>query len=435
MKLRRSFLGGLFALTACTTTIPAGVDGGIVVPDAHHTPDTSLPDVGQPFDVVNVLVRDAAGAIVGATVIVDDANGMRETAVTGAGGRATVSHVAWGTGRITITVDADGHPLQSLASWRRSELGSRIDGTGTITMTLLAYYRSYGVSGNVINAPSPSRDVSLSLDVSGQLAVTGTTFTGTVARNVPFHIDAIDYVYQSLTVDHYSRSSITIASVAHAPLTSATTFDVDMSSPLPLTTMTGSFPSPPLGNRARSGVPVAVVSSDESYGGRRFGMFSDVALSPDGAHYDYTLTRTATLDATAPITIYYVETTDRIYSEIYVDGPPTAAPIASAADWPAPPRLVTPASGTSAGLHDAITIADVDPALPVRLELVSLRATYWYLDLPPGGGSTAIPAPPDGTDTTSWTNLTVYVTACEPWPSHHLRCRRDAGGDSFDATL
>lgn len=432
-SLQRIACGALLSSLSACAGPPAADDVGIVVPDANVRPDAHHADAGQVLGVVTVFVRDEAGPIVGADVVVDDANGQREVGVTAAGGRVTIPGVAWGAGQITITASATNHPLQSLGGFRRSELGSHIDGTGTITFDLVSYYRAYAVHGNVVGSADSSRAVHLYLDVPGQLTVTGATFSGDVQRNQPFHLWALDYVFTSINTYHYTQTPVALVRVDHAPLTAAGTFDVDMSVGLPLTTVSGSFPLPADGNPVQMGYPGVVVTTDESTARARVGLTTEMAPAATGTRFDFTVAQLATIDTGSPVTVYYIETVDRLYAEIDVDGAATSDAIHASTDWPAPPSLVAPAADT-APLHDPIELGGVDPALPVRLTLLGQYGALWYLDLPPGGTTAAFPAPPAGTDTSGWTSTTIRVDACEPWPGHTIRCRREAGGRTFNAT-
>jgi hypothetical protein len=419
--------------TACAPPPGASPDVGVTIPDANVRPDAARRDAGSPPTVLDLVVRDAAGPVTGATVVVDDANGQRETGVTASGGRATISNVGWGGGRITITVAAVGHPLASLVGFTRSDLASRTDTTGAVTFVIEAYYSPVGVSGHVLNQADASRPVYLYPDVSGQLDVTGTSFAGSIARGTPFHVYAIDVVYTRISTFHYTELPVSFVRVDHAAITSGTTFDVDMSASLPLTTLRGNLVLPPDGNPTQGGLARVRFSSDETYGRALLGYASEIDVAADGTSFDFTVSRLETVDTTAPVTQYGYETT-QLYSDVWTDGAPTASPPVTSADFPMPPTFATPPSGGTAGFHDPITITGVDPMLPVR---VSLAGTYteWIFDLPAGSGALTIPAQPDGTDTTNWTGLTLTADACEPWAGHHLGCRRSAGGDQIGVTF
>lgn len=422
------------AVLACSPPTDAP-DGGVQLPDANVRPDAARPDAGQALGVVTIVVRDESGPLPNADVVIDDANGDREVGITGMGGRVMMSNVAWGTGRITITASSAGHPLTSLVGFRRAELASRTDATGAITVTLVSYYHAFAVHGNVLNSADPTRAVQLFADVAGTLTVTGTSFSGEIARDTPFHVWALDTIFSSTSGYHYAYTPVALVRVDHAALTTTATFDVDMSAALPLTTIDGSFPAPADGNPAQSGYPQVWVTTDESYTNACLGISSRIDISADGTSFDFTVAQVPTADTGTPVTLYSTATLTHLYSQVLVDGLATSHAIASATEWPSPPLLVTPGAGASANLHVPIELMGVEAALPVRITLSDDYGAVWYLDLPAGATSAAFPEPPAGTDMTYWTNLHADIEACEPWPGHRIRCRRRAVGDSFLVTL
>jgi hypothetical protein len=411
-------------LLACGGTSPANDAGGSNdvggTVDAPHT------------TTENVVVRviDDAGPVVGATVLIDDAAGAHHEGSTGTDGTAMLQAV-WGTGRVSITAVATGHVLATLHAFARSELGARADATGTITIQTSVNPTLVTFSGTITNAMSPSTNyIDLIPNIPGKLTVTGTTFTGTIATRRAFEIFAFESRYDSTGSFEYTYVPLSARRIPHAAVTTSGTMIVDLSPSLPLTTVSGSLLVPPDGHRVQAGLPNIIVTSDESAAYDSFGFASSMNISTDGLSFDFTVSQLATIDATTPITDYYFQLDTGMYTEIRVDGVPTAHPITSASQWVAPPRVLSPASGVTAPLHDPIQLGDIDPSAPVQIRLFGDTGLLWLLELPTGGSRVVFPAIPDGVDTSSWTNLAITAVACEPWPDHVATCRRSAGGDN-----
>lgn len=416
---------------ACTTSPP------MQSTDAGGSDGAPMSDTGPPLETVNVVVVDEDGALNAANVVIDDALGMRHTATTGSDGHASVDGVAWGSGRVSITVRAAGHALGTLAGFTRSDLGARADASGLITLRPESLPQLVAFSGTLANVMDPTNHYcDVLADVGGRLTVTGTTFSGTVQARTPFNIYAFESIFDGTSAYHWTYTPIAAVRVSHAALTTtggSATIDL-ASGTLPLTTVTGSMPVPPDGNRAQGGTPNVIVTSDETDGLASYGFASAMDLAADGVTFDYTVSQLAVIDAITPITKHYFQTDAGIYTEIERDGTPGAAAISSS-EWLLPPRVVTPASGVTQSLSAPIEVADVDPAAPVVVRVYGDVGLVWTLVLPPAGTTVTTPPIPDGVDTSGWTNLGATATACEPWPGHRSECRRFAGGDSAFLTL
>lgn len=418
-------------LAACGSPMPGpSTDAG---PDSPPIPHDAAPraDAGPRLEAVNVSVTNESGALRDATVVIDDAIGVRHTGTTGADGRVRLTMVAWGNDRVTITAYSENHPIVSLAGFRHADLGDHVDGTGVITVPLQAYYDPIGLRGSFTNVADTSHYFFVSADIFGDLQSTGTTYDGSLMAGAPFNLYAYETAYASTSRYSFTYDIVRAIQVPHAALTRATVVDLDMSTSLPLTTVTGSIPVPSDGNRAQIGDANIVVSADDTLDNPTLGFASAMDLDADGVTMNFTATYLATIAPTMPRTIIYFQTEEGIYTEINLGSLPTASPIAAATDYLFPPRVTSP---TTQPLHDPIELADIDPTTDVR---VVLRSTYtlWHLLLPPGGTEVVIPAPPDGIDTSSWTDLSASVSACDPWPGRRDDCRRVAGGDVVTLTM
>ncbi len=417
-------LVGCACLTACSPPTAHPTDAG------SGTDARAETDAASPFEMVAVRVIDEAGPVVGATVLIDDTSGARRQGSTGTDGVAMVQAL-WGTGRVSITAVATGHQLSTLAAFAHTELGARADATGVITIRTAVPATLVAFSGTIVSAMSPSTNyIDLIPTIPGKLTVTGTTFTGTIATRMPFEIFAFESVYGSTGGLDYTYVPVSARRISHAALVTSGSMVVDLAPSLPITTVSGSLLAPPSGHRVQAGTPNVIVTSDETNALASFGYASSVALAADGVSFDFTVSRLATIDAVTPITDYYFSLTTGTYTEIRADGLPTAHPVASASQWVAPPRVLSPASGVTAPLHDPIQLADIDPMAPVQLRLFGDTGLLWLLELPTSGARAVFPVVPDGVDTSTWTNLVITAVACDPWPGHVAACRRSAGGDN-----
>jgi hypothetical protein len=420
----------LACLAACGSPSPAETDAG--APDAR-TPNDAAPraDAGPRLEAVNLAVRDPLGPLIGATVVVDDARGERHTTITGPDGRARFSSVGWGPDRISITAFAEAHPIVTLANFRRAELGERADRTGLITIELFAYYDAVSLRGSFTNVAAPTDYFFVSPDVFGDLRSTGTTYTGALASDTPFNLYAYEAVYTETSRYGFTYVIARAVQVTHPALTRAAVLDIDMSASLPLTTVTGSFPVPADGNRVQAGYPNMIVTARDTPGRPTLGFATAMDLAPDGVSMDFTVSYLGTIGSAMPRTLVYFITEERLYTQITLASLPTASPIAAATEFLAPPRVTSP---TTQPLSAPIALADIDPTTDVQL---SLDAGYsvWDIQLPRGATQLVIPAPPDAVDTSSWTDLTATVFACEPWAGRDGECRRLAGGDVVSLAL
>ncbi len=423
MRPRWALVGLLVSLAGCPHQPPPG-DGG-----THDAP-LAL-DAGPPQpETVSIAVVDQYGVVDGAMLFVDDANGMRHTATAGSDGRVTIPDVAWTPGAISITSVAPHHPIETLAGFRRSDLGNRADASGTITVRMARSYATFAASGSVLHA-DPADTVTLSLDVRGSLGVVDSFFVGTVEQNVPFHVFALAGGYTMQTPMTETFVIHALVDLPHDALTADATFDVDLASPVALDTVSGTILPPMDGTALDHIYPRLTVSTDESYLTAVLGRATSIQVG--SASLAYTA-QFAHVIAGTPVTVLYISSSSA-YAQIAVDGVPGALPVSSSGAWPSPPLLASPAAGGVASLHDPITFRSVDRSAPVIVTVAAGGSDRWYVELPSNATSTTIPAEPDGTDTTAWTNIAVRVESCDAWPGHRTRCSRRAGGDAFTATL
>jgi hypothetical protein len=421
-----------FRRVACVAlaTLIGGCPHQLSAIDASVHDAFVVPDAGPPQpESVTVAVVDPTGPIDGATVTIDDALGARHVATTASDGHATLPGVAWSPAAVTITASAPHHPMQTLAGFRRSDLGDRADASGTITIGMTPYFTSVRVSGNVRNVDASSM-VMLSQDVPGRLVADLTAFAGTVARDVPFRVFGMAGAPGSGGGFVTQFTLAAIVEVDHAALTADATFDIDFASPLPLTTVRGTLPYPPAGSPLERIYPTIYVSTDESELEARIGRSTSIEVN--ATNLGFTVQYAAGVSGAVVTRIGNGDGT--LSAEVVVDGAPTALPIERSSDWPVPPRLVSPSIDATASLHDPITLSGVDATLPIRATVYDASTTRWYIELPPGGDTMSIPDVPLGTDTTGWVDVQVRIDGCERWRGHHIHCRRLAGGDTFRAT-
>lgn len=420
----KKLVASMLVLAGCSTTPATMGDAGV------RAPDTGT-DAGPVYETVLVRVTDEQGALSSATVVIDDASGTRHASGTQADGVASISDVAWGEGRVSVTVAAEGHRWATLAGFTRAELASRTDASGVIAIPVQAIPHYVNISGTVTNVIDPTNDyVDLILDIPGHLDVTGTSFSGTIAAGVPFHVYAYESVYEMPTANGFTYIPRTVARLSEPAYTGGAGLVLDLSGALPTTTASGTLPMPPASNPASVGLPNIIVSSDETAGRASYGFASAIQVTSDAAHFDYTITQLSSIDATRPIVFAFLSAEDGTYTEIRADGTSAAGLASASSDWLVPPTFMTGSSGR-VGLHDPIVVAGIDPAAPVQITVSGDPGTLWTVDLPPGATTVTIPAGVAGIDTTSWTNLSLFLRACDPWADHEVPCRREAGGDSL----
>jgi hypothetical protein len=432
--MRKTALAWMALATACGPSAIVPVDAsGVDAPlDAHVArPDAWMSDAGQRTQIVNLFVVDAHGAVSGAEVTVDDANGQRQTITTDTGGMAMLPRVGWGSGRVSFTVVASGHPMTSYAGYAHSDVTAMTTPSGAIMLTLQGYWSAASLSGQLLSTASPSDSVWLGASVGNQLTVTGNSYAGDIERNLAFDLFAFEATYTVNLPYGATVDIVRAAHVTHVAVARSAVLDIDLSALPPLVTESGTFPLPPDGSRVQAGIGAVNISDDDSAGRSFWGLERSVALDANGVDIDFT---TQHFDVTAPhpVTSYSVETPERVYSRVSVDGLPASRGLASSAAWLEPPMRTSPARQA---LTDTITLDHVDASVDVVLAIQSAMTTVWDVFVPRGATSVVIPAPPASIDTSGWTSVTAYIDACEPWPGHAIACRRRAGGDTIALTL